>query len=70
VDGESGTTVLIEYFSTMHGGKSLFPEDVLTPFLGGPARYATPARVVRSALYVDRGGYVSPMSRAALETIR
>jgi hypothetical protein len=63
------TKVMIEYFSTMHGGKSLFPEDILTPFLGAPADYAAPVRVVRGALYVERGGrYVSPMSRAAMET--
>jgi len=70
-DREKDTPVRIEYFSTMHGGKSLFPEDVLTPFLGEPANYTTPIRVVRRALFVERvGKYVSPMSRAALETNR
>jgi hypothetical protein len=69
--GQTDERVLLEYFSTMHGGKSLFPEDILTPFLGEPARYAVPIRVVRRNLYVERKGeYVSPMSRAALETAR
>lgn len=69
--GETDASVMIEYVSTMHGGKSLFPEDILTPFLGAPTGYATPVRVTRTALYVERGGeYVSPMSRAALETRR
>ncbi len=69
IDGEADTPVMFEYFSTMHGGKSLFPEDILTPFLGEPANYTTPIRVVRNALYVERGGrYVSPLSCAALET--
>ena len=66
--GATDTQVMIEYLSTMHGGKSLFPEDILTPILGEPANYATPIRVVRGALYVERGGrYVSPSSREALE---
>jgi hypothetical protein len=69
IDGATDTRVMIEYFSTMHGGKSLFPEDILTPILGEPANYTTPIRVVRGALYVERGGrYVSPSSREALET--
>jgi hypothetical protein len=61
--------VRVQFFSTMHGGKSVFPEDILTPFLGEPAGYATPVRVARTSLFVERGGRrVSPMSRAALET--
>jgi hypothetical protein len=69
--GGEDAPVVIGYFSTMHGGKSLFPEDILTPLLGEPARYAGPVRVVRTALYVERDGeYVSPMSRAALENTR
>ena len=61
--------VRIEYLSTMHGGRSLFPEDILTPFLGDPVHYRVPIRVARQALFVERGGtYVSPMSRAAMET--
>jgi hypothetical protein len=67
--GIPGSPVMIEYLSTMHGGKSLFPEDVLTPFLGDPYHYRVPLRVARKALYVARGGaLVSPMSRAAMET--
>jgi hypothetical protein len=69
INGGGDARVLIEYFSTMHGGKSLFPEDILTPFLGRPDDLTTPFRVVRKALYVERdGGFVSPLSRAALET--
>lgn len=65
----SGVPVRIEYLSTMHGGKSLFPEDILAPFLGDPDRFGVPVRVTRQALYVERGGaYVSPISRAAMET--
>ncbi len=68
IGGAGDTRVLIEYFSTMHGGRSLFPEDILTPPLADPVGYETPIRVVRRSLYVERGGsYVSPMSRAALE---
>jgi hypothetical protein len=67
--GMSGVPVRIEYLSTMHGGKSLFPEDILAPFVGDPDRFEVPVRVTRQALYVERGGaYVSPMSRAAMET--
>lgn len=62
-------SVSIKYLSTMHGGRSLFPEDVLTPFLGDPTGYRVPIRVVRQSLYVERlGEFVSPMSRAAMET--
>jgi len=61
--------ISIKYLSTMHGGRSLFPEDVLTPFLGDPSCYRVPIRVVRQSLYVKRlGEFVSPMSRAAMET--
>jgi hypothetical protein len=67
--GMEGAPVRIEYLSTMHGGKSVFPEDILTPFLGDPERFGVPVRVARQALYVERGGaYVSPMSRAAMES--
>ncbi len=66
---ESGTEISIEYLSTMHGGKSVFPEEILTPLLGDPEEYRTPVQVLRKFLYVERGGkLVSPMSRAALET--
>lgn len=62
-------SISIEYLSTMHGGRSLFPEDVLTPFLGDPSCYRVPVRVARKSLYVERSGkFVSPISRAALET--
>jgi hypothetical protein len=67
--GMPGVPVRIEYLSTMHGGKSLFPEDILAPFLGDPDFFGVPVRVARQALFVERGGaYVSPMSRAAMET--
>jgi hypothetical protein len=62
-------SISIEYLSTMHGGRSLFPEDVLTPFLGDPSCYRVPMRVARKSLYVERSGkFVSPISRAAMET--
>lgn len=68
-DGETGAGVSLEYLSTMHGGKCVFPEEILTPLLGDPSDYRTPLRVLRKSLYVERGGeFVSPMSRAALET--
>lgn len=68
-DPESGADISIEYLSTMHGGKSVFPEEILTPLLGDPEKYRTPVRVLRRSLFVERGGkLVSPMSRAALET--
>lgn len=60
--------ITIEYTSTMYGGKSLFPEDILYPFLGDPNGYGTPMRVVRKSLYVRRAGdYLSPISRAVVE---
>jgi Uncharacterized protein conserved in bacteria (DUF2344) len=66
-DGAAGP-VRVQFFSTMHGGRSLFPEDILTPFLGEPAGYDAPIRVMRTALLVERGGRrISPISRAALE---
>ncbi len=66
---ESDTVIRIEYVSTMHGGKSLFPEDILTPFAGDPGSFETPVHVVRSSLFVRRGNaLVSPMSREALES--
>ncbi len=62
------TRITIDYLSTMYGGKSLFPEDILHPFLGDPTGYATPIRVVRTSLYVRRtGDYLSPISRAVVE---
>jgi hypothetical protein len=68
VENGAATPVRVQFLSTMHGGKSLFPEDILTPLLGEPSGYATPMSVVRMSLYVERGGrYISPMSRAALE---
>jgi hypothetical protein len=67
-EGDADTPVTVRYFSTMHGARSLFPEDILTPLLGDTSRYVTPIGVVRTSLYVERGGrYVSPISRAALE---
>jgi hypothetical protein len=66
---ETDTVIRIEIVSTMHGGKSLFPEDILTPFAGDPGSFQTPVHVVRSSLYVKRGNaLVSPISRAALES--
>ena len=68
-EGLPGVPARIEYLSTMHGGRSLFPEDILTPFLGDPVHYRVPVRVARTSLHVEReGSYVSPMSRAAMET--
>jgi radical SAM-linked protein len=68
LEDDTATPVRVQFFSTMHGGRSLFPEDILTPLLGEPTGYVTPIRVVRTSLYVERGGrYISPMSRAALE---
>jgi hypothetical protein len=61
--------ITITYLSTMHGGRSLFPENILHPFLGDPTGYATPIRVVRKSLYVRRAGdYLSPISRAVVES--
>lgn len=66
---ESDTVIKIEYVSTMHGGKSLFPENILEPFAGDPGSFEKPVRVVRRSLYVKRANaLVSPISRAALES--
>ncbi len=66
---ESDAVIRIEYVSTMHGGKSLFPENILAPFAGDPGSFETPVHVVRSSLYVKRANaLVSPISRAALES--
>jgi hypothetical protein len=68
LDDGAANPVRVQFFSTMHGGRSLFPEDILTPFLGEPTGYSAPIRVARTSLLVERGGRcISPMSRAALE---
>jgi len=69
LDDGAAHQVRVQFSSTMHGGRSLFPEDILTPFIGEPAGYSEPIRVARTSLFVERGGRrISPMSRAALET--
>ncbi|UCG51476.1 MAG: DUF2344 domain-containing protein [Candidatus Latescibacterota bacterium] len=66
----SEAEIRIDYLSTMHGGRSVTPEELLTPFLGDPTRFATPMRVVRAGLYVRRNGrYLSPISREVVETL-
>jgi hypothetical protein len=63
-DGE----IHLEYLSTMHGGKSLFPEDLLMPYFGDPAAFDRPVKVTRTALYVKRGrDYLSPISKGVVQ---
>lgn len=67
VYGQEGE-IRIEYLSTMHQGKSLFPEDILEPFIGDPRSLETPMRVARKALYVERNGaFHLPISRGVVQ---
>jgi hypothetical protein len=46
----------LEYLSTMHQGKSIFPEQILDPIMGGNLEQNVPWRVARTGLYVRRHG--------------
>jgi len=62
--------VRIEYLSTMQGGKSIFPEDLLEPYMGDPGELETPVRTMRKALYVTRGGDLcSPISKGVVQKV-
>ncbi|MCZ6766711.1 MAG: TIGR03936 family radical SAM-associated protein [bacterium] len=64
-DGE----IRIDYLSSMRGGKSIFPEDLLEPYVGDPNDLETPVRTKRKALYVKRGGDLcSPINKGVVQT--
>jgi hypothetical protein len=66
VSFESG--IYIEYTSTMDGGRTVPPEELVTPVLGNPDRLSIPMRVIRTGLFVERRGeYLSPIDRAVVE---
>jgi hypothetical protein len=58
----------VEYVSTMVGGKSVFPEDLLTRVIGDPIAIEVPVRVARTDLFVKRNGeYLSPIDRGVVQ---
>ncbi len=64
-DGE----IRIKYLSSMQGGKSIFPEDLLEPYVGDPIDLETPVRTTRKALYVKReGDLCSPINKGVVQT--
>lgn len=66
---EENDEVRIQYLSTMRGGRSLFPEDLVTPYWGHPDSFEHPIKVVRKALYVRRGGQLrSPISKGVVRS--
>lgn len=66
---EQDGVIRIEYLSSMRGGKSIFPEDVLEPYMGDPSNLETPVRTTRKALYVKRGeDLCSPINKGVVQT--
>ena len=67
---EDDGDVRIDYLSTMRGGKSLFPEELLQPLVGHARDFPVPPKVVREELYVKRGSaYVSPISKGVVQKL-
>jgi hypothetical protein len=58
----------LEYLSTMHQGKSIFPEQILEPVMGAALEQDVPWSVVRTGLYVRRHGAChSPTDKGAVQ---
>jgi hypothetical protein len=65
--GEHGDELRIEYVSTMHHGRSIFP-DVLEPYFGNPRTDGIPMRIVRKELFVERNGaLLSPINKGVVQ---
>ncbi len=65
---EDGEHVIFEYLCTMPSGKSLRPEDLLSPFMGRLEELTIPPKVVRKALYVERkSAYLSPIDKGVVQ---
>lgn len=57
--------ITIDYMSTLRGGKTVTPTEVVETAIGEPDTFAVPMAVVRSGQYATRDGeYVSPMRTA------
>lgn len=66
---EQGDGLRIEYLSTMHQGKGIFP-DVLEPYFGDPDGMTVPFQVVRKALFVARrGAFLSPINKGVVQNL-
>lgn len=66
IEGTGG--IEIDYMSSMHQGRSIFPEALLEPLCGDPGGLEIPIKVVRQGLYVERdGSYISPVSKGAVQ---
>ncbi len=67
---EEDGSVILEYVCTMPSGRSLLPNDLLSPFLGDPAEFGIPFKVVRKALYVKRNeALLSPTSKGVVQRL-
>jgi hypothetical protein len=67
--GEQDNELRIEYTSTMHHGRSVFP-DVLEPYFGNPRKGGIPMRIVRKSLFVARhGALLSPISKGVVQNL-
>lgn len=66
---EQAGSLRIEYLSTMHQGKSLFPE-ILERYFGDSLGMEVPMQVMRKALLVERhGAYHSPISKGVVQNL-
>lgn len=65
--GDAGLQV--DYLSTMHQGKSVFPE-MLEPYIDDTVGADAPVQVARTALFVERAGsYHSPISKGVVQNL-
>jgi radical SAM-linked protein len=64
----TGSSICIEYTSTMLSGRVVSPVDVVAAIAGDPEFFETPIQVTRTRQYVCRGGeYMSPLSRTVIQ---
>jgi radical SAM-linked protein len=64
----TGSTICVEYTSTMIDGRVVGPADVVSAIAGDPELFEAPIQVTRTRQYVCRGGeYLSPLSRRFMQ---
>ncbi len=64
---ETDDSYIFDYCCTMLSCKSLAPDDLLAPVLGGLNEFEIPPRVARKAMYVERNGaFLSPINEGVV----
>ncbi len=65
---QSEDALRIRYTSTMHNGRIVTPEDVVSAAIGDPESFRVPIKVVRLAQFVARGDrLVSPLDEGVVQ---